>query len=131
MIKNSPLILKEYPFNPFSLTQCVHAEYMINEYLVTSSISSSTLSSKKDKNNQYHNHNDFKALSYIPNYKDLSKDNLILKYHQYHLYINMIIPNTFIYNINYFISKYHNNTINKNEWTYIINETIKQFTTWK
>jgi hypothetical protein len=43
----------------------------------------------------------------------------------------MIIPNKYIYNINYFISKYHNYTINKYEWTSILNETIKQFTIWK
>lgn len=120
---------------------------MINEDLssslqAVSSISSLTNNDNNHQHNQqqyihqqYHNHQQKKyqytALSYIPNYKDISKYNLAIKYHQYHQYINMIIPNKYISNINYFMSKYHNYSINKYEWTSILNETIKQFTTWK
>ena len=139
-MQDFPFVPHEYPFNPFSPTQCVHAENMINEYLsssYSSSVSSSplqavSLTSSYTNNDNHHQHKyQYTALSYIPNYKDISQYNLAIKYHQYHQYINMIIPNKYIYNINYFISKYHNNTINKYEWTSVLNETIKQFTIWK
>jgi len=61
----------------------------------------------------------------------MNKHELANQFRKYYEYIDMVIPRRFSYEVDYFLSVYHSNTINRTDWTNAANEMITEFTKWK